>query len=232
MNKSKNLGHDPRHINEDSAKAYWRIKVQGIFILLIGIALISAIIFMVFCLTSCQSPAPSRGSGLKVWTYDAGSEKIDVPVYYGEGLLIDTPCDTHLVITNSATHGIGEQGSLLYSGRYHFDSVRPRFEFPSVSQFLVFSDTIEEYHMNQRIIGLDDRIVLTTSTESTSPAFFPIDHWAPLNDSTILGWSSSCAAEYQVRWGKAAVRVDFFDPNKGKAYFLAFEFWCDSTNVR
>lgn len=176
MNKSKNLGHDPRHINEDSAKAHWRIRMQGIFVLLAGIAIVSFIIFMAFCLFSF-SPGP------------------------------------------------------ITSSDHRLDSV-PRFEFKSVSQFLVFADTIEEYHMSQRIIGLDDRIVLTTSTESDSPAFFPITGWAHLNDSTILGWSGACAAEYQVRWGKSAVRVDFFDPNKGKAYFLAFEFWCDSTNVR
>lgn len=198
MNKSKNLGHDPRHINEDSAKAHWRIRMQGLFTLLAGIAIVSFIIFMAFCLCSCASPI-YRHDGVisKTWSY---------------------------------TINVGDKVERIES--VSCDTAGPRFEFKSVSQFLVFADTIEEYHMSQRIIGLDDRIVLTTSTESDSPAFFPITDWAHLNDSTILGWSGACAAEYQVRWGKSAVRVDFFDPNKGKAYFLAFEFWCDSTNVR
>lgn len=198
MNKSKNLGHDPRHINEDSEKAHWRIRMQGLFTLLAGIAIVVAIIISVFSLFSCASPVyPHDGVISKTWSY---------------------------------TINIGDRVERIES--VSCDTAAPLFEFKSLSQFLVFADTIEEYHMSQRIIGLDDRIVLTTADESTSPAFFPITDWAHLNDSTILGWSGACVAEYQVRWGKSAVRVDFFDPNKGKAYFLAFEFWCDSTNVR
>lgn len=206
----KKLGDDPRLINDGSLRAHNKIKWQMRGAILLVVLSLAAIIALIL-LSSCAAPNRQFKWG------PTGGTKIEAMKYF---------------IT--ADNGI-------YPDIEHSPRVRllttdtifpPIFEFSTVSQFLVFSDTIEEYHMNQRVVGIKGRITLVSAEESAQPASFPIDVWKAVNDSTIIGFSSHCRAEWQTRFGEQAVRVDFIDPVRGPAYYIAFEYWRDTSLVR
>jgi len=205
----KELGDDPRLINDGSLKAHNKIKWQMRGAILL-VALCLAAIITLILLASCASPRNQFKWGA------TGGTKIEAIKYFitADGIYPDIELSPRVRWLTTDT---------IYP---------PVFEFTTVSQFLVFSDTIEEYHMSQRVVGIKGRITLTSATESCQPASFPIDTWKQVNDSTIVGFSTHCRAEWQRRFGEDAVRVDFVDPLRGPAYYIAFEHWRDTSMVR
>lgn len=202
----KKLGEDHRFVSRDAMKAH----VKMWWHLVITLALIAGGIAAVVWLCSCTS-------SLNHFKWGAtGGTKIEAIKYYitADGIYPDIELSPRVRWLTTDT------------------IFPPVFEFTTVSQFLVFSDTIEEYHMSQRVVGIKGRITLTSADESMQPASFPIDIWKQVNDSTIVGFSTHCRAEWQRRFGEDAVRVDFVDPVRGPAYYIAFEHWRDTSMVR
>jgi len=215
----KQLGDDPRLINDGSEKAHNKMKWQmrG-FILLIALCL--AGIICLILLSSCAS-RPVKFE----WQY----------VQY-ENIFLDGEEPPRIDVTPSVFVGDNLLPAVEMSFKSRLsitDTIFPtQFDFESTSQFIVFSDTIEEYHIQQRVIGYPDRIVLAVTLEGANHASFPISNWYKVNDSTIIGDSPYCRAEWQRRWNENAIRVRFVDPNQGPAEFLAFEHYRDTTFVR
>lgn len=56
MGDSMNLGHDPRHFNEDSVRAHRRIRLHGIAFLAVVIVIIALIVFFSCCFVAAQGP--------------------------------------------------------------------------------------------------------------------------------------------------------------------------------
>lgn len=242
MNDSNKLGHDPRHVNEDSYAAHRRIRLQSI---LFSVLLILGLIALVaFC--SCKS-----ATGI----YHGAST--DAPNYYhGAAIFMGVPSDTSGWITIRSDEGIKYRSpekinyifrshDFVYSKYYRlgFDggiSIRslfdtfpaPVFWFNSTSQFIICDGSpIEEYHQDMDIAAYSDRLVLTTKSECTPPTAIAVHRWDYLDEFTIIGYGPDSRVEWQLRHGEDAIQVEFSDHGKS-CVFRAYQFWRDSTLER
>jgi hypothetical protein len=105
------------------------------------------------------------------------------------------------------------------------------FEFDATSQFLVFDDRIEEYHVLQSVRGFSDVVVLGSDSEGSEPLVFRIDRWVFVDDSTMIGYGHGHIVEWQRRCGEQAI-VATIRSAAGVFDYHAYEFWRDSTQVR
>lgn len=213
MNDSNKLGHDPRHVNEDSYAAHRRIRIQAI---IFSVLLILGLIALVaFC--SCKS-----GTGI----YHGAST--DAPnAYYGA---VSFSLRSH-DFSNPVSYRL--KPSCAPAIRIQFDTFpAPVFWFNSTSQFIICDGSpIEEYHQDMDIAAYHDRLVLTTKSECTPPTAIAIHRWDHLDEFTIIGYGPDSRVEWQLRHGEDAIQVEFSDHGKS-CVFRAYQFWRDSTLER
>lgn len=104
--------------------------------------------------------------------------------------------------------------------------------FVSTSQFLVWPDTIEEFHRAMRVIVGDDEVCFWSEAINDCFLSFNFPGWVVVDANTLAVDVNGARVEWRKRDDERSVMVDFLDVSGVRVRMFVYEFWRDTTLIR